>query len=89
MKIETYQCTKTTSNTKMGTECWDGDVIFYFDRNQLVKVGDEVKFERDENGFYSKIWVNGDIKKGSLDFHCDCTFPYCKELSNCKSNLAS
>lgn len=47
----------------MGMECWSKpDTIFYIDRNGWVKVGDEVKCERDDKGFYRRIWVNGVLK---------------------------
>lgn len=63
MKIEVNKCIKQTHNANMGTECWSDDTtVFYIDRNNWVKVGDEVKCERDEKGFYRKVWVNGKRK---------------------------
>jgi|GEM_PF-4130583 len=63
MTVETYKCVKTSYNSNMGTECWSNETtIFYSDRNGWVKVGDEVKLERDDKGFYRSVWVNGVLK---------------------------
>jgi hypothetical protein len=63
MKIETYTCIKQTDNRSMGVECYSKpNTVFYFDRNGWVKVGDEVKLERDYQGFYRRVWVNGELK---------------------------
>ena len=37
------------------------------DRYKLVKVGDIVKIEINENGFYKRIWVNDILK--AIDYH--------------------
>ena len=63
MAIETYKCIKRTFNKHMGMECWSDDItVFYWDKKEWIKVGDEVKCERDDSGFYRKIWVNGILK---------------------------
>ena len=63
MVIETNVCVKQKYNSHMGTECYsDSNTIFYFDRNGWVKVGDTIKCERDEKGFYKRIWVNDVVK---------------------------
>lgn len=63
MIIETYTCIKQTYNSYMGMECWSKpNEVFYIDKNGWVKVGDEVKCERDDKGFYRRIWVNGVLK---------------------------
>ena len=36
--------------------------VFLVHRENLIKVGDEVKLEIDEKGFYRRIWVNGELK---------------------------
>lgn len=42
-----------------GVECHYSSGVFFLDKKNIVKIGDEVVFERDEKGFYSKIWING------------------------------
>lgn len=48
------------------TECIEkkGDVqtTFYFDRHGIIKAGDEVIIEKDENNTVLRIWVNGEQK---------------------------
>lgn len=56
----------------MGMECWSKpNTIFFIDRNGWIKVGDEVKYERDNKGFYRRIWVNGVLKTDDnfVDIH--------------------
>ena len=58
MKIETNIVTKISGNSNMGNECWSGRTIFFFDKAFGIKEGDEVKCERDSQGFYRRVWVN-------------------------------
>lgn len=61
--IEYNKCEKQEYNSHMGTMCYNSKgVIFFFDTAEWVKVGDEVKCERDDKGFYRRIWVNGVLK---------------------------
>lgn len=47
----------------MGTECYSTQTcIFYYDKQNWINVGDVVECERCENGFYRRIWVNGELK---------------------------
>jgi hypothetical protein len=63
MNIETNICVKIEEFTHMGKGCCnEEDTVFIFDKKNWVKVGDEVKCERNENGFYERIWVNGVLK---------------------------
>ncbi len=40
-------------------ECWaKGNLIFYFDYHDRVKVGDIIKIEKDRKGFNKKVWIN-------------------------------
>lgn len=64
MAINKWICVRQTYNSRMGNECWkDETTVSYFDKNGWVKVGDIVECERDEKGFYIKIWVNGILKE--------------------------
>jgi len=56
--MEKYTCTKIVPNSRMGNECYDGRTIFYFDRKEVIKVGDKVQLERLPNGNYGKIIIN-------------------------------
>ena len=66
MSIETYICVKQTANPNMGgMECWSSEnCIFLVDKNSWVNIGDKVECERGKDGFYKRIWVNGELKKG-------------------------
>lgn len=58
--MEKYTCTDLQVNSNMGgVECHYSSGVFFLDKKNIVKIGDEVVFERDEKGFYSKIWING------------------------------
>jgi predicted amino acid racemase len=60
MKTELYTCVKQTYNIIMGIECWsEHGVLFFIDQKKLVKVGDKVRLERNPQGLYSRMWVNG------------------------------
>lgn len=62
MAIEKYICIKQTYS-RNGVQCWSKpNAIFYIDTNGWVSLGDEVKCERDQKGFYRRIWVNGVLK---------------------------
>ena len=77
MKIETNICTKQIDNPYMGILCYSGpNRIFFFDKNNWVKIGDQVKIERDEYGFYHRIWVNGILKTN--DYFSDTQEQYLK-----------
>lgn len=63
MGLETRTCVKQEVNSRMGTLCYDDrPCVFYIDKNNWVKVNDVVVLERDEKGFYRKVWVNGELK---------------------------
>ena len=62
--IVQHKCTSKESNSNMGcTICFDNtgeyNTGFFFDYGNQIKVGDEVKLERDKNGFYKRMWING------------------------------
>lgn len=58
-KIYTYKCIKIESNPYMGNEIYsEPNTIIYFDKNNIIKVGDIIKIEKDENKLYRRIWVN-------------------------------
>ena len=58
-KIFEYECVKIEYNKYMGNEIFsDNNTVIYFDNDNLVKVGDKIKIEKDENYLYKRIWVN-------------------------------
>ncbi len=61
LMLKKHKCIKLANNSRMGcTECWAKDnLIFYFDYNNKVKVGDTVEIEKDGKGFNKKVYVNG------------------------------
>jgi len=69
LEIVTYTCVEQTPQiSKNGTDCYcNENTIFLMDRYKLVKVGDIVKIEINENGFYKRIWVNDILK--AIDYH--------------------
>ena len=57
--IEENKVIKTRYNPNMGMECYSKpDTIFFIDISYGIKIGDIVKCERDDNGFYKRVWVN-------------------------------
>jgi len=65
--MENYQCTYVCDQRRFNpamncVECWDGNTIFYFDRADIIKIGDTVKLEYYDNGITGKVWVNGILK---------------------------
>lgn len=61
MITKKYVCTKISPNKYLGNECWQDNMIFLYDNDGLVNVGDTVKIERDLFNFHkkSRMWVNG------------------------------
>lgn len=64
MREHTYQCARIESNPNMGKEMYfdPRGVIFLIESGMDIREGDEVKCERDENGSYQRVWVNGELK---------------------------
>lgn len=72
MKTETYTCTEQRHNSNIGgTECYQGNTMFYLDRMGWVTVGDIVIIEVEELGSYRRVWVNGKLKteNNALDLY--------------------
>lgn len=61
MKIEESTVVKTSYNHNMGMEFWSSETCIFLCGNYDIKKGDVVKCERDDKGFYKRIWRNGEL----------------------------